>query len=73
MKDYYVMHRTDPQSMFRAAVQPREIQKLQLKFLSIGEWVEVDADRTPGWNSEGGIGVIVNVTDGLADIKYVIT
>jgi hypothetical protein len=69
MKEFYILHRSDPKSMFRAAVQPREVQKLQLKFLSIGEWVEVDADRTPGWNSEGGIGVIVSVTDGLADIK----
>jgi hypothetical protein len=70
MRDYYILNRTDQQSMFRAVTQkPRSVQRLQLKFLSIGEWVEVDADRTPGWNSEGGIGVIVNVTDGLADIR----
>jgi hypothetical protein len=69
MRDYYILNRTDQQSMFRAVTQPRSLQRLQLKFLSIGEWVKVDADRTPGWNSEGGIGVIVNVTDGLADIK----
>ncbi len=69
MRDHYILNRPDQHSMFRAAIQPRENQRLQLKFLSIGEWVEVDADRTSGWNSEGGIGVIVNVTDGLADIK----
>jgi hypothetical protein len=39
--------------------------------MRVGEWVEVDADRTPGWNSEGGIGVIVSVQTGLADVKYV--
>jgi hypothetical protein len=44
------------------------MQKLQLKFLSIGKWVEVDADRTPGWNSETGIAVFINVNDGLADL-----
>jgi hypothetical protein len=42
------------------------------KFLSVGEWVEVDADRTPGYNSEGGIAVIIAVHDDLADVKYVI-
>jgi hypothetical protein len=38
-------------------------------FISVGEWVEVDADRTPGYNSEGGIAVIVGVHDDLADVK----
>ena len=41
-------------------------------FLSVGEWVEVDADRTPGFNSEGGIAVIISVQDNCADVKYVI-
>jgi hypothetical protein len=30
-------------------------------------------DRTPGFNSEEGIAVIVNVHDDLADVKYVLT
>ncbi len=42
-------------------------------FLSVGEWVEVDGDMTPGWNSEGGIAIIINVRDSLADVKYVLT
>lgn len=41
-------------------------------FLSVGEWVEVDADRTPGFNSEGGIAVIISVKDNCADVKYVV-
>ncbi len=41
-------------------------------FISVGEWVEVDADRTPGFNSEGGIAVIISVQDNCADVKYVI-
>ena len=52
-----------------AITHTRVTQKLQLTFLSIGKWVEVDADRTPGWNSEGGIAVFINVNDGLADVK----
>ncbi len=55
MKAYLIANRTDQKHMFRTITEPRILQKLQLKFLSIGEWVEVDADRTPGWNSEGGI------------------
>ncbi len=38
-------------------------------FISVGEWVEVDADRTPGYNSEGGIAVITQVHDVLVDVK----
>jgi hypothetical protein len=37
----------------------------------VGEWVEVDADRTPGYNSEGGIAVVIAVADALVDVKYV--
>ncbi len=69
MRDYLVANRTDGCNMFRAITHTRVTQKLQLKFLSIGEWVEVDADRTPGWDSEGGIAVVINVNDGLADVE----
>ena len=69
LKAHLKANRTDQKNMFRTITQPRTLQKLQLKFLSVGEWVEVDADRTPGWNSEGGIAVIVGVNDGLADVK----
>jgi hypothetical protein len=69
MKAFIIANRTEQACMFRNVVQPRILHKSQLKFLSVGEWVEVDADRTPGWNSEGGIAVIVGVNDGLADVK----
>jgi hypothetical protein len=52
MKEYHIANRTDPNLMFRTITKPSIQRKLQLKFLSVGEWVEVDADRTPGWNSE---------------------
>jgi hypothetical protein len=55
--------------MFRANNAARSLRLLSPEFLSVGEWVEVDADRTPGWNSEGGIGVVVGVQDALADVK----
>ncbi len=40
-------------------------------FISVGEWVEVDADRAPGFNSEGGIAVKTQVHDALVDVKLV--
>jgi hypothetical protein len=40
-------------------------------FISMGEWVEVNGDRTPGYNPEGGIGVVIHVQDNCADVKYV--
>ncbi len=73
MKAFIESCRTDPVSMFRAVPQTRALQSMQIKFLSVGEWVEVEGDISPGWNSEGGVGVIIKVTDDLADVKYVLT
>jgi hypothetical protein len=71
MKDYVIANRTPDSKMFGTVQSSALIQRLQVTRLSVGEWVEVDADRTPGWNSEGGIGVIISVQDGLANVKYV--
>jgi hypothetical protein len=73
MREFIVSSRTEQSSMFRALPQTRQLQSMQIKFLSVGEWVDVQGDITPGWNSEGGIGVITKVTDGFADVKYVLT
>ncbi len=73
MKEFIIASRTQQSGMFRAVPQTRLLQSLQIKFLSVGEWVEVEPDISPGWNSEGGIGVITLVTDGLADVKNVLT
>ncbi len=73
MKAFIVSSRTEQGRMFRAIPQSRVTQSMHIKCLSSGEWVEVQGDISPGWNSEGGIGVITKVTDGLADVKYVLT
>jgi hypothetical protein len=70
MKAHLIANRTEQKNVIRNITQPRILQKLQLIFLSVGEWVEVDGDRIPGWNSKGGIAVIISVNDGLADVKY---
>ncbi len=73
MRQHLMDNRQPILSMFRAAhMAVRNLRLLNPEFISVGEWVEVDADRTPGWNSEGGIGVVVSVQDALADVKYVV-
>jgi hypothetical protein len=71
LRDYLIEHRAPPMSMFRTAAPRFNLHLREPTFLSVGEWVEVDADRTPGWNSEGGIAVITCVHDSFADVKYV--
>ncbi len=61
------------QTVYHAAPVIDRTRLMNPGFLSVGEWVEVDGDITPGWNSEGGIAVIINVQDNLADVKYVLT
>jgi hypothetical protein len=73
MKKFINANRTQQSGMFRAVPNTKHLQSMQIKFLSVGEWVEVKSDISPGWNSEGGVGVITQVTDGLADVKYLLT
>ena len=73
LRQYLTDSRVSQLSMFHATPKPGSMSIANLKFLSVGEWVEVDADRTPGFNFEGGIVVIVNVHDDLANVKYVLT
>jgi hypothetical protein len=61
MRLYLIDNRQPVESMFRANNASRNLRLLSPEFISVGEWSEVDADRTPGWNSEGGIGVVVSV------------
>ncbi len=59
-------------SIYHVVIKSKSAVFNNPNFLSVGEWVEVDADRTPGFNSEGGIAVIIGVQDNCADVKYVI-
>jgi hypothetical protein len=54
-------------SMFHAPFDSNKGVIANPNFISVGEWVEVDADRTPGYNSEGCIAVIVGVHDDPKD------
>jgi hypothetical protein len=69
MQDHLSNNRAQPTTMFRAAPPSRANLLQSPTFLSVGEWVEVDADRTSGWNSEGGVGVVIAVHETFADVK----
>jgi hypothetical protein len=71
LKEHLVQCRVMPSEMFHSAPKSVNLVTSNPYFISVGEWVEVDADRTPGFNSEGGIlvAVIINVHDVLADVK----
>jgi hypothetical protein len=69
MRLYFYEQRESQATMMHAVQKVQTGALARPEFLSVGEWVEVDADRTPGYNSEGGIGVITAVHDALADIK----
>lgn len=71
MRSYLTESRFPLTSIYHAVNKSKSAVLHNPNFLSVGEWVEVDADRTPGFNSEGGIAVIISVQDNCADVKYV--
>jgi hypothetical protein len=71
MRAYLAASRSSLVTMFHSAPKRNSVLLTNPNFLSVGEWVEVDGDITPGFNSEGGIAVIINVLDNCADVKYV--
>jgi hypothetical protein len=72
MRAHLAGSRSSLVAMFHTAPKRHSVQLTDPNFLSVGEWVEVDGDITPGFNSEGGIAVIINIMDNCADVKYVI-
>jgi hypothetical protein len=69
LKEHLAQCRFMPSDMFHSAPKSVNLVMGNPYFISVGEWVEVDADRTPGYNSEGGTAVIISVHDALADVK----
>ncbi len=71
MREFLIEQCQAVSTIFRATPPSRPMALMSPTFISVGEWVEVDADRTPGWNSKGGVGVIIAVNDAVADVKCV--
>jgi hypothetical protein len=40
--------------------------------LTVGDWVEVSHDFSPGHNSGGGVGVITEVVTNLCNVRYIV-
>ncbi len=40
--------------------------------LTVGDWVEVMHDFSPGHNSGGGVGVITEIIDNLSNVRYIV-
>jgi hypothetical protein len=40
--------------------------------LTVGDWVEVMHDFSPGHNSGGGVGVIVEIIESLSNVRYIV-
>ncbi len=57
LREHLSAGRVTQATMFHASPKTPSLSLANPSFISVGEWVEVDADRTPGYNSEGGIAV----------------
>ncbi len=40
--------------------------------LSVGEWVEVEHDFSPGNNSGGGVGIIFGIEESFSHVRYIV-
>ena len=56
---------------------PYSIVKQELVFtgaggLTVGDWVEVMHDFSPGNNSGGGVGVIIEIVEKFSHVRYIV-
>ena len=40
--------------------------------LTVGDWVEVEHDFSPGVNSGGGVGIITKIVENFSQVKYIL-
>jgi hypothetical protein len=57
--------------MFRKAAPISNSRMVGSSSISVGDFVEVDIDRSPGWNSEGGIAMVTASAYNLAEVSEV--
>jgi hypothetical protein len=69
LKDHLISTRVEVQNMFRLAPSPSTSRTIAAAAVSVGDWVQVDADRSIGWNSEGGIAMVTAVHRKFSDVK----
>ncbi len=64
--------RVAEKDMFRKAAPVNSARLVSAAAVGVGDWVQVDADRSPDWNSEGGIAMVIASSENKADVKYVV-
>jgi hypothetical protein len=60
-----------------AMIHPKVEVKPDLTFtgsagLTVGDWVEVEHDFSPGVNSGGGVGIITSIIEFFSNVKYIL-
>ncbi len=65
--------RVDASEMVHVKVEVKaDITLIGAGGLTVGDWVEVEHDFTPGNNSGGGVGVITDIVDSFSFVRYII-
>ena len=73
LKATLIAGRVPVDDMFRKPEPVNRARTMHAAGVSVGDWVEVDADRSPGWNSEGGIAMVTASAHNQAEVKYILT
>jgi hypothetical protein len=60
LNSHLVAQRVSENDMFRKAALAKFVRLGDSAAVSVDDWVEVDGDRSPGWNSEGGIAMVTH-------------
>ncbi len=69
LKEHLVALRVDENDMFKKAAPVNSARMVAASAVSVGDWVEVDADRSPWWNSEGGIAMVTASLNNVSEVK----
>jgi hypothetical protein len=70
LKEHLVAMCVAEKDMFRKPVNSARL--VSAAAVGVGDWVQVDADRSPGWNSEVGIAMVIASSENKAEVKCVV-
>jgi hypothetical protein len=69
LKEHLLAMRVDENDMFKKAAPMNSARMVGASAVSVGDWVQVDADRSPGWNSKGGIAMVTASLNNIVEVK----
>lgn len=65
--------RIDVKDMVHVKIETkREITFTGTAGLTVGDWVEIEHDFSPGNNSGGGVAIITSIVDNFSTVKYIV-